>query len=94
MIEKLENCPNCAGYLDDSGRCNFCGSKVYDLCDLDFKTGYTAKRLKYLRIKTDKGVITAPVILNYCGINASINESPAIDINFTVIGDMVLEEGM
>lgn len=26
MIERLKNCPNCAGILDDAGRCKYCGS--------------------------------------------------------------------
>lgn len=36
MIEKLKNCPNCAGILDEAGRCKYCGSKVYDFLTLDF----------------------------------------------------------
>lgn len=29
-MEKYNNCPNCGGTLDDTGRCQYCGSKVYD----------------------------------------------------------------
>lgn len=34
MIE-LKNCPNCGGVLDDTGRCMYCKSKVYDLTDIN-----------------------------------------------------------
>ena len=30
MIEALKNCPNCGGTINEAGRCEFCGSKVYD----------------------------------------------------------------
>ena len=33
--EELKNCPNCGGVLDDSGRCMYCNSKVYDLTDIN-----------------------------------------------------------
>lgn len=35
-IEKVKNCPNCGGILNDSGCCLFCGSRVYDFADLYF----------------------------------------------------------
>lgn len=34
-MEKLKNCPNCGGVLDDTGRCMYCKSKVYDLTDIN-----------------------------------------------------------
>lgn len=30
-MQRLKNCPNCGGILDDEGRCMYCKSKVYDL---------------------------------------------------------------
>lgn len=30
-MTELKNCPNCGGVLDDTGRCMYCKSKVYDL---------------------------------------------------------------
>lgn len=59
MIERLENCPNCGAVLDDLGRCNFCGSKVYDLFDIDVSNN---RGIKYLRIKTNKGLVLAPIV--------------------------------
>ena len=35
MKERLKNCPNCGGILDDAGRCMYCKSKVYDLTDVN-----------------------------------------------------------
>jgi len=37
-IEKVKNCPNCGGILNDSGCCLFCGSRVYDFADLYLAT--------------------------------------------------------
>lgn len=62
MIDKLHNCPNCGGYLNDHGRCEFCGSKVYDFCDIDLALDPTKSPQKtYLRIKTKEGIWTVPV---------------------------------
>ena len=33
-MTELKNCPNCGGILDDTGRCLYCKSKVYDLTDI------------------------------------------------------------
>lgn len=34
-MTELKNCPNCGGILDDTGRCMYCKSKVYDLTDIN-----------------------------------------------------------
>lgn len=66
MIEQLKNCPNCGGILDDAGRCGFCGSKVYDFLSIDF-TGIGLPNAKtYIRIKTQNGIILAPVYCPEC----------------------------
>lgn len=61
MIEKIDNCPNCGAVLDDTGRCKYCGSKVYDLFDIDVSDNHS---MKYLRIKTNKGLVLAPIVCN------------------------------
>lgn len=33
-MTELKNCPYCGGVLDDTGRCLYCKSKVYDLSDI------------------------------------------------------------
>lgn len=35
MADELKNCPSCGGTLDDTGRCPYCNSKVYDLTDIN-----------------------------------------------------------
>ncbi len=69
-MARLHNCPNCGGYLNDQGRCEFCGSKVYDLCDIDLALDPTKSPKKtYLRIKTDKGIWTVPVFADTMGVS-------------------------
>lgn len=55
MVE-MKNCPSCGGTLDDDGRCKFCGSKVYDLTDINIDVN-SRDRIK-LRLKMgNKSVI-------------------------------------
>lgn len=63
MIEKLTNCPNCGGYLNDSGRCEFCGSKVFDFLSIDFGSGNMPSAKTYIRIKSNGKVYLAPVMV-------------------------------
>lgn len=77
-MDKLYNCPNCGGYINDHGRCEFCGSKVYDLCDINLALDPTKSSEKtYLRIKTDKGIWTVPVYADCMSVDtpASYMES-------------------
>ena len=90
-MEKLENCPNCGGILDDLGRCEFCGSKVYDLCDIDV-TNHGNRGRTYIRIKTDNRIILAPVITNVVNITCSRDCFPTMDIEFMVCGNMIMQE--
>lgn len=73
MIEALKNCPNCGGTLNEAGRCEFCGSKVYDFLSVDF-TGephyQTAKT--YIRIKMDGKIVLAPILID----NVSMTSKP------------------
>ena len=78
MIEKLKNCPNCAGILDEVGRCNYCGSKVYDFLTLDFdgyrSNGKTAKT--YIRVRSCGKVKLIPVAYV---VGASFKIEPQFD---------------
>ena len=66
MIEKLTNCPSCGGILNEAGRCQFCGSKVYDFLTIDMPTEpFKWPNAKtYLRVKYGNKIVLAPVILN------------------------------
>lgn len=99
-MDKLQNCPNCGGFLDDFGRCEFCGSKVYDLCDIDVRTtsgksgsaSYIKRGKTYIRILTDNRLIIAPVMTNTVNITCSRDSFPTMDIEFMVCGDMTMRE--
>lgn len=67
MIEKLKNCPNCGGTLNEAGRCSFCGSKVYDFLSINFDHTYRPSAKTYIRIRSNGKVILAPVIVG--GVN-------------------------
>lgn len=77
MIEKLKNCPNCAGILDEAGRCKYCGSKVYDFLTLDFDGmgASTSNAKTYIRVRSNGKIMLLPVL--YFG-GASITFSPNI----------------
>ena len=64
MIDKLTNCPNCGGYLNDSGRCEFCGSKVFDFLSIDFGSKNMPSAKTYIRIKSNGKVYIAPVMVS------------------------------
>lgn len=91
MIERLKNCPNCGGFLDDFGRCEFCGSKVYDLCDIDVRYR-SSKGRTYLRILTDKQIILAPVITDTISITCEHDAWPVLDAEFVICGDVTIQE--
>jgi hypothetical protein len=71
MIEKLTNCPQCAGILNDAGRCEFCGSKVYDFLTVDFNERNMPSAKTYLRLKVNDKVVFAPVIVDTMTVNVS-----------------------
>ena len=71
MIEKLTNCPQCGGILNEAGRCEFCGSKVYDFLTMDF--GFSPEKVfkrpkTYIRIKDSRGIILAPVTVDFARV--------------------------
>lgn len=103
----LTNCPNCGGYLNDSGRCDFCGSKVYDFVNIDMDNGSKS----YVRIKRDGKIWTCPVVFNSACIETPsdclvdsgdypigspysrliVNPYRTCSIEFTIIGDIMKE---
>ena len=61
-IEQLENCPNCGGILTETGRCQFCGSKVYDFLAISFGDPRSPSYAKtYIRIKVGNRIGILPV---------------------------------
>ena len=72
-MEELKNCPNCGGILDDSGRCMYCKSKIYDLTDINLDFNKT----DILLMKIKQGEQT--VIMKVYPTNISVEYSPIID---------------
>lgn len=89
-MNKLSNCPNCAGILDEFGKCQFCGSKVYDLCDIDVRGACRSKT--YIRILTDNQIILAPIMTNSVSIELSRDCFPTMNVEFIICGETKIQE--
>ena len=79
MIEKLKNCPNCGGTLNEAGRCSFCGSKVYDFLSINLDRTYHPSAKTYIRIKSNGKVILAPIIVERVSITRENEDMAYID---------------
>lgn len=104
IIDRLHNCPNCGGTLQDDGACRFCGSRVYDFVAVDMED----YKPTYLRIKRDGKITIMPVRFNNASIrwyqddpylyiddNPYIMMEPVIPtgvLEFTVVGDVIVED--
>ena len=65
MLERLKNCPQCGGTLNEAGRCEFCGSKVYDFLTIDFNNReYGTSAKTYIRVKYNGKIVLAPVVVS------------------------------
>ena len=86
-MEKYNNCPNCGGTLDDTGRCQYCGSKVYDFCNIEIGGKST-----FLRLKCNDMILTAQVRANPSfSIKQETDCYPVIDMEFVVVGNAKYE---
>ena len=100
----LKNCPNCGGYLNDNGRCEFCGSKIYDFVNVDFDKNTKT----YIRVKYKGKIVLMPVVFRNYSYNIMCNpidvcsdygrgyfiQRPEIEgtLDFYVVGDVVYEK--
>lgn len=92
MIDILKNCPNCGSIIDEVGRCQHCGSKLYDLFDIDVKE----RGKKFIRIKSNRGIIIAPVVFESVDMELYMEDRcPTVNINFLVVGkvSIIPQEG-
>ena len=80
MIEKLTNCPNCGGYLNDSGRCEFCGSKVFDFLTIDFNRREMPSAKTYIRLKVGGKTMIAPIIVGTMSMEIPSNTLEAREL--------------
>ena len=104
MIEKLKNCPQCAGTLNEAGRCNFCGSKIYDFLTIDFNEPYMPSAKTYIRLKVKDKIVIAPIVVDTLGVNINSCDTdlsynyneyisrtgiPTMNVTFFITGDMI-----
>ena len=82
MIERLKNCPNCGGTLNEAGRCEFCGSKDFDFLTIDFNSRTMPSAKTYIRLKVGDKIVIAPVVIDGARIDIRSNsmlECAALD---------------
>ena len=85
VVRKLNNCPNCGGIIDDGGRCKYCGSKVYDFCDIDISGGTRT----FIKMRINNGdILVAPVYVRTATITIEPDAVPSIGVDFTLAGEM------
>lgn len=88
--EQLNNCPNCGGTLDDTGRCVYCKTKVYDLTDIDLDGNDIHKVLR-MRVKMGEEYHTFDCYLSNLKANlyaSSMDTCRAIDGSICVVRRM------
>ena len=73
MIERLTNCPSCGGTLNEAGRCEFCGSKVFDFLTISFDRRQMPSAKTYIRLKVRDQIVIAPVVINTARIDIRPN---------------------
>lgn len=88
LIERLHNCPNCGGTLQDDGACRFCGSKVYDFVGIDLDN----HSLTYVRVKFHGKIIIMPVRFTSFDLEISWDAFPNGTIEFVSVGDSIIED--
>lgn len=77
-MERLKNCPNCGGVLDDTGRCMYCKSKVYDLTDINIDMD--SNDIMLMKVKHRDQIM----IMKVHPVNMSVEIKPLYD-NFMVM---------
>lgn len=72
-LKYLHNCPNCAGTLNEAGRCIYCGSKIYDFLSINLSNQEAPSDKTYIRIKIGDDIVVAPFVLNRATITQTSN---------------------
>lgn len=84
MIEQLTNCPSCGGTLNEAGRCEFCGSKVFDFLTISFDRRQMPSAKTYIRLKVGNQVVIAPVVINTARMDIRPNTVEYVDSTFGI----------
>ena len=84
MIERLTNCPSCGGTLNEAGRCEFCGSKVFDFLTISFDRRQMPSAKTYIRLKVGNKIVIAPVVINTARMDIRPNTVEYADPTFGI----------
>ena len=72
---KSRNCPNCGAVIDNEHiKCPFCGTMYFDLSVMPINDPF------FLKIRTDKGIVSSKVILRSVSITHAFMELPEIEM--------------
>lgn len=80
LPERLHNCPNCGGTLQDDGKCRFCGSVVYDFLGIDLDKHTPT----YIRMKYNGKIVHFKAIFDCIGLSLTREYSSLYADNRTV----------
>lgn len=93
MINELKNCPNCGGILNEAGRCEFCGSKVYDFLNISFENNRGISDKTYIRIKVNGKIFIMPVYVSNCNYTMySSRDYSELEVTFLVHENPIVYE--
>lgn len=105
LPERLHNCPNCGGTLQDDGKCRFCGSVVYDFLGIDLDK----RAPTYIRMRHNGRIVHFKAVFDSIEIKMS-SESPTLymdnvltkivksidtfegSVDFSVVGGIIVED--
>ena len=88
----LSNCPNCGGYLNDTGRCEFCGSKVYDFVNVVLDPFGCPENKTYIRVRSGNRILTIPLLITNVALSVSCTSGRCGTLDYDVVGDVIVEE--
>ena len=106
LPERMHNCPQCGGTLQDDGKCRFCGSTVYDFLGIDMDNQSPV----FIRMKHDGRIVHFKVRITSVNLHM-FQPEPAIlysdnnpvmelnrvpdwtgDVDFQVVSPIVVED--
>ena len=104
LPERLHNCPNCGGTLQDDGKCRFCGSVVYDFVGIDLDK----YKPVFIRMKHDGKIVHFKMVVTGASFSM-LNEGPVLyadnnpimhmstpkwegSVDFDIVSDIIVED--
>lgn len=104
LPERLHNCPNCGGTLQDDGKCRFCGSVVYDFVGIDLDK----HKPVFIRMRHNGRIVHFKMIITGADFKMW-NDGPVLyadnnptmyisvprwegSVDFDIVGDIIIED--